>query len=146
MRWYLAAFPLLLLAAVACDDGGSAPLPDSGPVLGAIPWTTPETATYNVTQGDTVGKGTLQILAGVDSLVFIQKFEVPDNDVTDEITAETDAETLRPVKVDRVEDHRMEPERGVISSGAAEAIRRAKSTSKFERFVPSALKGAVCPK
>lgn len=102
MRRYLAAVPLLLLVAVACDDGGSAPLSDSGPVLGAIPWTTPETATYNVTQGDTVGKGTLQVLAGVDSLVFIQKYEVPDNDVTDEITAVTDAETLRPVNVDRV--------------------------------------------
>jgi hypothetical protein len=102
MRWHLAAFPLLLLAAVACDDGGSAPLSDSGPVLGTIPWTTPETATYNVTQGDTVGKGTLQILAGVDTLVFIQQFAVPDNDVTDEITVETDAETLRPVKVDRI--------------------------------------------
>jgi hypothetical protein len=71
-------------------------------VLGAIPWTTPETATYNVSQGDTVGTGTLQVLAGTDSLVFIQRYEVPDNDVTDEITAETDAETLRPVKVDRL--------------------------------------------
>ena len=102
MRRLLVAAPILLLLAVACGDGKTTLISDSGPVLGAIPWTTPETATYNVTQGDTVGKGTLQILEGVDSLVLIQNFEVRDNDVTDEITAETDPETLRPVKVQRV--------------------------------------------
>ena len=102
LRRFVIAVPLLLLAAVACDDGGTAPLSDSGPVLGAIPWTTPETATYNVTQGDTVGTGELSILAGADSLVFIQKFEIPQNGVKDEITAETDRTTLRPLKVERV--------------------------------------------
>lgn len=94
--------PLLLLAAAACDEGDTAPLSDSGRVLGAIPWTAPETATYNIRQGDTVGTGTFQILEGADSLVFIQSFEVRENDVTDEVTVEVDPETLRPAKVQRV--------------------------------------------
>jgi len=96
------AVPLLLLAAAACEEEDITPLSDSGPVLGSIPWTTPETATYNVRQGDTVGKGTFQILEGVDSLVFIQNYDIRDNEVTDEITAEADPETLRPVRVRRV--------------------------------------------
>lgn len=101
-RWYLFLAPLVLLAAAACDDGGTTPLSDSGPVLGTIPWTTPETATYNVKQGDTTGTGTLSILAATDSLVFAQKFDIPDNDVADEITIEVDSETLEPLKVERV--------------------------------------------
>ena len=101
MRRLLIVAPLLLLAVAACDDGGTAPLSNSGPVLGSIPWTTPEVVTYNVTQGDTVGEGTLQILEGVDSLVFIQKFDIPDNEVTDEITVAADPQTLAPLRVDR---------------------------------------------
>jgi hypothetical protein len=102
LRGLLIAAPLLMLAAAACNDGGTAPLSDSGPVLGSIPWTTPERAAYTVKQGDTTGTGELSILAGADSLVFIQKFEVPENGVADEITVETNAQTLRPVKVERV--------------------------------------------
>jgi hypothetical protein len=102
LRRFAVLVALLLLAAAACDDGGTVPLSDGGPVLGSIPWTAPERATYNITQGDTVGRGTFQILEGADSTVFIQSFEVPDNDVTDEITAEADSRTLRPVKVERV--------------------------------------------
>lgn len=102
MRRLLIAAPLLLLAAAAaCDEGGTAPLSDSGPVLGTIPWAAPETATYNISQGDTVGKARFQILAGTESFVFIQKFDIPDNQVTDEITVEADAGTLAPVRVDR---------------------------------------------
>lgn len=96
----LLVLPLLLLA--ACDSGGTTPLSDSGPVLGAIPWTTPETARYNIRQGDTTGTGELSILAGQDTLVFVQNFAVPENNVTDEITAQTDPKTLRPIKVQRV--------------------------------------------
>jgi hypothetical protein len=98
-HWYLFLAPLVLLAAAACEDGGTTPLSDSGPVLGTIPWTTPETATYNVKQGDTTGTGTLSILAAADSLVFAQRFDIPGNDVTDEITIEVNSETLEPLKV-----------------------------------------------
>jgi S-adenosylmethionine:tRNA ribosyltransferase-isomerase len=38
--------------------------------------------------------------------------------------------TFKPVKVTEVEEHRMEPERGFIPSGTAEAIRRAKEEGR----------------
>ena len=92
--------PLLAVFA-ACGGGGSAPLSNSGPVLGAIPWTTPEIATYNISQGDTTGEATFQVLDGTESFVFSQKFDIPDNQVTDEITVEAALETLAPLRVDR---------------------------------------------
>lgn len=97
----LLLLPTLLLAASACS-GGTTPLSDSGPVLGAVPWTTPETATYNITQGNTHATGEFKILDGDGTVLLIQNYQVPDNDVTDEITVEADPQTLRPAKVERV--------------------------------------------
>ena len=101
MRRVLIACPLLALWAAACSGGSTATISDSGPVLGTIPWTSPEQATYSVSQGDTTGTGTFSILAGDNSLVFNQKFDIPANQVTDEVTVETDPTTLAPIKVDR---------------------------------------------
>jgi len=93
--------PLLLLAAAACG-GGTTPLSDSGPVLGTIPWTTPETATYNVTQGNTRATGQFKILDGDGTILLIQSYDVPENNVTDEITVEADPRNLRPARVERL--------------------------------------------
>ncbi len=101
MRRPFIAASLLALAAAACSGGSTATISDSGPVLGTIPWTAPERATYTVSQGDTTGTGSFSILAGADSLVFSQKFDIPANQVTDEVTVETDPTTLAPIKVDR---------------------------------------------
>jgi len=101
LRRVLIACPLLALWAAGCSGGSTATISDSGPVLGTIPWTAPEQATYSVSQGDTMGTGTFSILAGDNSLVFNQKFDIPANQVTDEVTVETDPTTLAPIKVDR---------------------------------------------
>jgi len=38
--------------------------------------------------------------------------------------------TFKPVKAERVEEHRMDPERGVVPAGTAEAVRRAKESGR----------------
>ena len=38
--------------------------------------------------------------------------------------------TFKPVKADRVEEHRMDPERGVVPDATAEAVRRAKGEGR----------------
>ncbi len=100
----LAALAFAATLAAACSsDSGSIVAQD---VVSAIPWTESETAHYRLLQGDDViGSGELSLSEQGDGLtVFDQKFEIPDQEVTDSVSVTADSETLRPTSVTRLID------------------------------------------
>ncbi len=94
----------LILAAVACSDDNGATISGGGPVLGEIPWTVPEAATYSLSDGDKeIGSAELSIETGdAPEDTFRQSFEFPDRDITDDVEVGANSETLAPSKVRRV--------------------------------------------
>ena len=88
---------------LAC--GGETIVLSGRDVVSTIPWTPPETARYRLLDGDKVrGSGVLSIEAEGDTLIFRQRFEFPDQEITDDISVLTDALSLRPRSVERVID------------------------------------------
>ena len=68
---------LVPLAALACAGGSSSTLSGSD-VLGRIPWTAPESATYRLLDGkDVVGTGVLTIEERGQQFVLGQSFQIP---------------------------------------------------------------------
>ena len=104
VRWRFALLLTLALAAAACG-GGSSTLSDSGPVLSAIPWTAPETASYRIsTDGEQNGTAELRVEADGGSVKLTQEFDFPGQGVKDTIAVEADALSLRPQRVSRTID------------------------------------------
>lgn len=74
-------------------------------IVSEIPWTGPETFKYRLLQGDDVkGSGALTLSVTSSTFVMEQAFEIPEEEVTDSISAEVEADTLAPRKVERVID------------------------------------------
>lgn len=74
-------------------------------IVSEIPWTGPETFKYRLLQGDDVkGSGALTLSVASTTFVIEQAFEIPEEEVTDSISAEVEADTLKPRKVERVID------------------------------------------
>lgn len=74
-------------------------------IVSEIPWTGPETFKYRLLQGDDVkGSGALTLSVTSSTFVMEQAFEIPEEEVTDSISAEVEADTLKPRKVERVID------------------------------------------
>ena len=96
---------LLLIA--GCNGGETADLSTGGPVLGEIPWRAPETAGYRVLDGDDeIGSAELSVncTSSSQSCVFSQSFAFPEREITDEVSASADAETLKVSRLTRVVD------------------------------------------
>jgi Protein of unknown function (DUF3108) len=74
-------------------------------IVTEIPWTGPETFKYRLLQGDDVkGSGALTLSVTSTTFVMEQAFEIPEEEITDSISAEVEADTLRPRRVERVID------------------------------------------
>ncbi len=113
MRWWLTPLALAtLIVAVAACGAESAPL-SGEPVLGRIPWTAPERATYRITQGDIEGSGVLSVERQGSRLVFTHDYE--GGGFTDSIVVEASAETLQPETVERT----IEGDEGPVTCTAA---------------------------
>ena len=93
---------LLSLLAACSGDGDDLVARD---IVSDIPWTGPESFKYRLLQGDDVkGTGALTLSVATDTYVMEQAFEIPEEEVTDSISAEVEADTLAPRKVERVID------------------------------------------
>lgn len=91
----------LALGALACSGGGSSTLSGAG-VLGQIPWTVPETAVYRLLDGkNEIGSGVLSIDQEGQGVLFSQKFDIPKQKITDEVSVLAAADTLAPSSVAR---------------------------------------------
>ena len=91
------------LVAVACS--GSEDDLVAQEIVSEIPWTGPEAFEYRLLQGDDVkGTGALTLRDAGDTLVLGQEFEIPEEEITDTIVAEVEADTLEPRRVERVID------------------------------------------
>lgn len=95
----LVAFALLTLFATACAASEEIVAQD---VVFEIPWGTKESAHYRLLQGDdVVGSGVLSVEVNSGVLIVEQAFDIPREEVTDEIRVLADASTLRPSSVAR---------------------------------------------
>ena len=102
MRRVLFLVPLVVFAIACSGDSDELVARD---VVSDIPWSAPETARYRLLQGgDVKGSGELSIEESGSTLVFNQSFEIPDEEVTDSVSVETDPDTLRPTIVQRTID------------------------------------------
>ena len=106
MRWLLLILMPAVLLVACSDDSGELVARD---IVSEIPWTaTGEKATYRLLQGDEVkGTGVLAIgspIEGGGPLRLQQSFEIPEENITDEVSVSVDFETLRPLAVARVID------------------------------------------
>jgi hypothetical protein len=97
---------VLLIAtfiAVACSGGEDDLV--AREIVSEIPWTGPETFEYRLLQGDDVkGSGALTLSFTTTTFVMEQAFEIPEEEILDSISAEVEADTLRPRRVERVID------------------------------------------
>lgn len=92
---------LVPLAALACAGGSSSTLSGSD-VLGRIPWTAPESATYRLLDGkDVVGTGVLTIEERGQQFVLGQSFQIPKEKIIDTVNVVVDSATLAPSSVQR---------------------------------------------
>ena len=89
--------------AMAC--GGETTLLCGREIVSAIPWSGPETFRYRLLQGDELkGSGELHLERDGDTLVLTQRFEFPEEGLSDDVSAVVDPATLRPLEVRRVID------------------------------------------
>jgi hypothetical protein len=97
---------VLLIAtfiALACSGGEDDLV--AREIVSEIPWTGPETFEYRLLQGDDVkGSGALTLSVTTTTFVMEQRFEIPEEEILDSISAEVEADTLRPRRVERVID------------------------------------------
>jgi len=94
---------LFSLIVAACSGDGDELVPQD--IVSDIPWDGPESFQYRLLQGDDPkGSGTLTLAVASNSFVMEQAFEIPDEGISDSISAEVHAETLQPVSVERVID------------------------------------------
>ena len=96
-------FAAVLAPLPACGGGGDG-LSGNTRVISRIAWTAPETATYRILNedGDAVGSGVLKIEEQSGSLALTQDFKASREEITDEVTATVERETLKPQTVSRV--------------------------------------------
>jgi len=95
---------LLLLTVLAACSGSEDDLVAQD-IVSEIPWTGPESFEYRLLQGDDVkGTGALTLRDAGDTLVLEQEFSIPEEEITDSIVAEVEADTLTPRKIERVID------------------------------------------
>jgi len=95
---------LLLVAFVASCSGGDDELVAQD-IVSEIPWAGPEVFEYRLLQGDDPkGTGALKLREAGDELVLEQKFEIPEEQITDSIVAEVEPDTLAPRKIESVID------------------------------------------
>lgn len=126
-------FALVLLA--AC--GGGSTVLSGREILSAIPWTAPETARYRLLDGDEVkGTGVLEIASEDGSLVLSQRFEFPDDELSDDVFVLADPTTLRPRHTERLisgpeGERRCEAE---YASGTVRVEQRAKDDERTDEF------------
>ena len=103
-RLLLVLIPAALLSACSEDSGDLV----ARDIVSEIPWTaTGEKATYRLLQGDDVkGTGVLAIGGPIDAgpLRLQQSFEIPEENITDEVSVSVNIDTLRPLAVARVID------------------------------------------
>jgi hypothetical protein len=96
---------LLIAAVVALAWSGGEEDLVAREIVSEIPWTGPETFKYRLLQGDDVkGSGALTLSVASTTFVIEQAFEIPEEEVTDSISAEVEADTLKPRKIERVID------------------------------------------
>jgi len=98
------ALPLVLVI-VGCG-GSTSTLSDSGPIVGQIPWTAPETTHYRLLRDDdAIGTADLRI-AGESggTLTFTQDYDFPDQKIKDSVEATTESQTLQPRSAKRTID------------------------------------------
>jgi hypothetical protein len=95
---------MLAASLSACGDDGTTTIAGGGAVLSEIPWTVPETASYQLfNDGEEIGSAELSIEAGDSGdNRFVQSFEFPGRQITDEVEVEANARTLAPDFVTRV--------------------------------------------
>lgn len=97
----VAVAALVPLVALACGGGSSSTLSGTE-VLGRIPWTAPETATYRLLDGkDVIGTGVLTIEERGQQFVLGQSFEIPKEKITDTVNVVANSATLSPSSVHR---------------------------------------------
>jgi len=102
------ALVLLTLAAVAsfvgCSDDDGGTISGGGTLLVDIPWSVPETNSYQLfNDGEEIGSAELSIEeAGSGNSKFLQSFEFPGRQITDDVEVIAGADTLAPESVDRV--------------------------------------------
>jgi Protein of unknown function (DUF3108) len=95
---------LLLVSFLAACSGGEDEL-EPRDIVTEIPWSGPESFQYRLLQGDDV-KGTGELTLSVTESTFVmeQAFEIPEAEIVDSISAEVEADTLRPRRIERVID------------------------------------------
>jgi hypothetical protein len=91
------------VSGASCSDGSDELVAQD--VGSESPWPAPDTSRYRLLQGDDVkGTGEFRIEESGSVLILTQDFEFPDEEVTDTVSVEVDAQTLRPSAVERVID------------------------------------------
>lgn len=92
---------LALTGAAAC--GGETTILSGREIVSTIPWAPPETARYRLLEGDEVrGSGVLSIEAEGDALIFRQRFQFPEQEISDEVSVVADAGSMRARRTERV--------------------------------------------
>lgn len=103
MRRLSTVLLIAFLFAAACSGGDDELVAQD--IVSEIPWTGPEAFEYRLLQGDDVkGTGSLKLREASDALVLEQKFEIPEEEITDSIVAEVEPDTLSPRNIERVID------------------------------------------
>ena len=97
----LILIPVLLLAACS-DDSVDLVARD---IVSDIPWDVPETAKYRLLQGDDLkGSGVLGLSNNGTAVRVTQTFDIPEENISDTVTADAKEDTLRPMVVERTID------------------------------------------
>jgi hypothetical protein len=99
------ALPLILVIALtACSDDEGTTIAGSGTVLFEIPWTVPETSSYQLFRDEEeIGSAEISIeQGGQASDRFLQSFEFPGRQISDRVEVDADGTTLAPQIVARV--------------------------------------------
>ncbi len=105
MRWALTLLATLPVLLGACEEE-SVPLSGNTDVVSQIPWAATEIVRYRLLSGDDiVGSGELRLRPdGDERIILDQRFEFPDEGITDTVSVVADADTLRPLSADRLID------------------------------------------
>lgn len=124
---------LLALAALGCESEGKEL--SSQAVVSNIPWTAPEEARYRLLDGDEErGTGVLRIEAEDGTFRFSQEFE--SEEFSDRVVAVADADTLRPVSVERVIEGPEGPRRWEVEyeNGVAMVVQRTEDDERRDEL------------
>ncbi len=94
----------ILLALVACAGDDGATIAGDGVLLSDIPWSVPEKTSYRLySDNEEIGSAELAIEAGQQGADrFVQRFEFPGRQISDEVGVDANAATLAPAAATRV--------------------------------------------